>query len=297
MDRPFEELHGRAVIEHLADTYRQLYVSPGPDGKEKYLDIVGRGNEPEARDLSHFITSEEDSLIYEGTPAGTVTVVTLARREDFVTFLRIMASVIYHETAFYHIRDVIRYVYLIMSVYNFKKFERENGKKQFFSLWIYVIPVLCGSLVEYITGYNAFTLGAAIGTTMLYILFCEKISYKDEKSGFYNIQYLNRLYELARAGKCHPHVVMSYTLPAIYDVKAFCSELTKVLPEGCDTIGTESNAYITVIYGNTRGLVNILSEDIHMIADRLDLDIELEIFTKTKMESPIDFLEKVVKLK
>ncbi len=87
-----QELHGRAVIETLADTYRQLYVSPAPDGKEKYLDIVQRGSEPTARDLSHFITSAEDSLTYEETPAGAVTVITLTKREDFVTFLRIMAN-------------------------------------------------------------------------------------------------------------------------------------------------------------------------------------------------------------
>lgn len=87
-----QEFHGRAVIETLADTYRQLFVSPGPGGKEKHLDIVERGNEPEARDLSHFITSDEDSMTTEETPAGVVTVITLSKREDFVTFLRIMAN-------------------------------------------------------------------------------------------------------------------------------------------------------------------------------------------------------------
>ncbi|MBQ6966565.1 MAG: hypothetical protein IJP84_01520 [Lachnospiraceae bacterium] len=73
------------MIEILADTYRQLFVAPGPGAKEKYLDIVLRGNEPENKDLSHFITSDEDSLTYEETPAGTVAVITLRRREDFVT--------------------------------------------------------------------------------------------------------------------------------------------------------------------------------------------------------------------
>ncbi len=80
------------VIKTLADTYRQLFVAPGPGAKEKYLDIVERGREPETRDLSHFITSEEDSLSYEETPAGSVAVITLGRREDFVTFLRIMGN-------------------------------------------------------------------------------------------------------------------------------------------------------------------------------------------------------------
>ncbi len=80
------------MIETLADTYRQLYIAPGPGAKEKYLDIVERGHEPEKRDLSHFITSDEDSMTYEDTPAGTVPVLTLGMRSDFVTFLRIMAN-------------------------------------------------------------------------------------------------------------------------------------------------------------------------------------------------------------
>lgn len=80
------------VIETLADTYRQLFVAPAPGAKEKYLDIVGYNHEPGKRDLSHFITSDEDSITIEETPAGNVTVITLGRREDFVTFLRIMAN-------------------------------------------------------------------------------------------------------------------------------------------------------------------------------------------------------------
>lgn len=83
---------GSAVIETLADTYRQLFVAPGPGGKEKYKDIVQCGSDPESRDLSHFITSDKDSIKHEETPAGTVTVITLGEREDFVTFLRIMAN-------------------------------------------------------------------------------------------------------------------------------------------------------------------------------------------------------------
>ena len=90
--KPQYETQNKTVIETLADTYRQLFVAPGPGAKEKYLDIVERGNEPGTRDLSHFITSDEDSLVYEETPAGTVAIITLGRREDFVTFLRIMAN-------------------------------------------------------------------------------------------------------------------------------------------------------------------------------------------------------------
>lgn len=84
-------MQNKTIIEDLAKTYGQLYVVPGPGAKEKYIEIVENGSEPEAYDLSHFITSEKDSISVEETPAGGVTVITLVNRQDFVTFLRCMA--------------------------------------------------------------------------------------------------------------------------------------------------------------------------------------------------------------
>ena len=86
------QLQSKSVIKALTDTYRQLFLAPGPGAEERYLDIVERGREPQKRDLSHFITSEKDSISVEETPAGNVTVITLGNRQDFITFLRIMAN-------------------------------------------------------------------------------------------------------------------------------------------------------------------------------------------------------------
>lgn len=87
-----KEIKGKEVISHLADIYQQLYVKPDENGKEIYSDIVRMGNDAPKRDLSHFITSERDSLIFEKTPAGEVCVITLFERKDFVTFLQIMGN-------------------------------------------------------------------------------------------------------------------------------------------------------------------------------------------------------------
>ncbi len=86
------ELCGREAIESLADIYRQIYVRPEEGASAKYADIVQRGQDPEDRDLSHFITDENDRLAYVDTPAGDVLTVTLTKREDFETIIRIMAN-------------------------------------------------------------------------------------------------------------------------------------------------------------------------------------------------------------
>ena len=92
---------GKDVLKALAETYQQLYIPPGGEGSEtgepsearkRYDDVVKKGKKVLNRSLSHFVTDEQDSLVYKDTPAGKVCVITLHNRADFVTFLRIMAN-------------------------------------------------------------------------------------------------------------------------------------------------------------------------------------------------------------
>ncbi|MCR4909127.1 MAG: hypothetical protein K5985_09860 [Lachnospiraceae bacterium] len=87
-----KETYGRAVLESLAEIYRQLYLVPGKKGEEEYSLVVRQGQEPEEKNLSHFKSDEKDSLVFMDTPVGEVCVITLNERQDFVTFLQIMAN-------------------------------------------------------------------------------------------------------------------------------------------------------------------------------------------------------------
>ncbi len=87
-----KEAHGKEVIESLAEVYQQLYIKPADDAGEKYASIVRRGLEAEEKDLSHFKTHKDDSLVFVDTPEGKVCVVTLKERQDFETIIRIMAN-------------------------------------------------------------------------------------------------------------------------------------------------------------------------------------------------------------
>lgn len=87
-----ENIHSKNVLPALAEIYPQLYLAPGDESIEKYKSVVQRGKAPETKSLSHFITDERDSCITESTPAGKIRIVTLNMREDFETFLNIMAN-------------------------------------------------------------------------------------------------------------------------------------------------------------------------------------------------------------
>ena len=80
------------VIEQLAQSYPQLYLVPGPEGAQLYPEVVQKGRPAPDNSLSHFHTSPADEYRMAATPAGEVRVVTLGDREDFVTFLQIMAN-------------------------------------------------------------------------------------------------------------------------------------------------------------------------------------------------------------
>ena len=78
-------------VAALAAVYPQLYLTPGEEGALAYGPIVRRGQDAPSHSLAHFRGSALDSLTWEDTPAGPVQIITLGNRQDFETFLRIMA--------------------------------------------------------------------------------------------------------------------------------------------------------------------------------------------------------------
>ena len=82
---------GPEALQNLAEIYNQMYLAPGAAGEALYPEVVLKGKPVPEKDLSHFHTSPEDICGFETTPAGPVRVVTLGDREDFETFIKIMA--------------------------------------------------------------------------------------------------------------------------------------------------------------------------------------------------------------
>lgn len=85
-------IYGKNVLQALAEIYPQLYLDPrSAESAEAYKEVVQSGKTPEKRSLSHFLTDEKDSFVIEETPVGDIGIVTLFQRQDFETFLRVMA--------------------------------------------------------------------------------------------------------------------------------------------------------------------------------------------------------------
>ena len=83
---------GKDAIVKLSEIYQQLYIKPIEETPDKYKKIVLQGENVEDKDLSHFIFNEKDSLSYLTTPVGEIMTLVLHERNDFETFMQIMAN-------------------------------------------------------------------------------------------------------------------------------------------------------------------------------------------------------------
>ena len=90
-DQQKKSITGAEVLPGLAETYGQLYLTPDEAGRAAYRDVVLCGLDAPQKSLGHFLGDGRDSCLPEETPAGEVLVVTLHERQDFETFLRVMA--------------------------------------------------------------------------------------------------------------------------------------------------------------------------------------------------------------
>ena len=161
----------------------------------------------------------------------------------------------YHEMGLYRVYNLIRYLYLILAIYQYARYRKENGQARFFSIWFYLVPILWGTILEWVTPISGFILGNAIANVMLFIMISQKVGFTDEGSGFFNIHYLKLLSEKIKAGEYEPHLLIRYHLPEKKDLSDFFRMLKEILPDQCDTVKLDDTNCITVIYGDTRGLI------------------------------------------
>lgn len=201
------------------------------------------------------------------------------------------SSVVYHDTGLYSLQDVFRYAYVFLSIYQYMRYKKENSGIPFFSIWPFIVPMLWGTLLETVTGCTAFHLGAAIGVAMLYFLSAEKSSFIDKGSGFYNMNYLKDLYTRVINREAEPSGILLLKLPADVNIADFCADFRQVLPEESETVRMGEGSFVTFLYGNAKGIINMLLADIDTIAGEHNIAVTARSTSKKKNETPAEFLE------
>ncbi len=206
-------------------------------------------------------------------------------------------NLMYIEKNVYLIYMMIEYFYLIYAIIQYVRFKSQEKSSARFRIWLYLIPMVIGSVVEATTGYTAFTLGSAIAFTALYMVMAKEMSFRDYESGFYNPIFLSHLYSLVDNGTYNLSSIITYELADESQLSKFCEVLKTVLPEGTDTIRTDLNRFITVSESADRGYVFMLTEDVEMVAEEAGIEVQLDSLVKKKKEEPADFFIDNIRLR
>lgn len=84
--------------------------------------------------------------------------------------------------------------YCISAIVTTRRYERENGAKAFFSIHMFVLPILVGAGLQFaFYGLSLAWLAAAVGLVGLFMMQQNEMAYLDALTDTYNRQYLNHI--------------------------------------------------------------------------------------------------------
>lgn len=89
---------------------------------------------------------------------------------------------------------VVIFYYLVSAYVLTRRYEKENGTRRFFTITLFVAPILIGTGLQFIFyGLSLAWPSAAIGLVGLFMMQQNELAYIDSLVDVYNRQYLNRL--------------------------------------------------------------------------------------------------------
>lgn len=198
-------------------------------------------------------------------------------------------NTLYHETGFYTVYNVLRYSYLVVSVYFYVRFKKREKVNTFFNMWLYIIFLITGGLIENFTGFVVFPLAAALGFASIYINMLKEQRYTDNDSGFYNESYLSYLRERVEKKGYRLSSIISFEVKEEAQVEQFLDEIKVLVPDDGEAIRVGDNRVIMVSESADRGYVHMLIEDARMMAEDAGFEVEIHSKIKEKDVSPVEF--------
>ena len=101
---------------------------------------------------------------------------------------------VYERRPFSYIYYFVILYYCLSAVKTSRQYEKENGAKAFFSVKMFLIPIIVGAGLQVMFyGLSVAWLAAAIGRGGLYMMQQNEIAYIDPLTDTYNRQYMNNL--------------------------------------------------------------------------------------------------------
>lgn len=106
----------------------------------------------------------------------------------------ITADNVYMRKPFSYVYYIVILYYCLSAARTSHVYEKENGAKAFFSIGMFLAPILVGAGLQFMFyGLSLAWLSAAIGLTGLYMMQQNEVAYIDPLTDTYNRQYMNSL--------------------------------------------------------------------------------------------------------
>ena len=130
---------------------------------------------------------------------------------------------LYTRTALYYYYVVIDYLLVINSIFSYYKSKREGGMLKFFPIWIYIVPIIIGGVVQSaFYGISVIPTSIAISIAGIFASLQNEMIYRDPLTGIFNRTFLD--YLLTKFSKRTRHRVTGLMLD-LNDFKRINDEL------------------------------------------------------------------------
>ena len=107
---------------------------------------------------------------------------------------RITADNMYRRLPFSYVYYGVILYYCITAIVLVRRYEKENGAKVFFSIDMFLVPILVGAGLQFLLyGLSLAWLSAAVGLVGLFMMQQNELAYIDPLTDTYNRQYLNHI--------------------------------------------------------------------------------------------------------
>ena len=198
----------------------------------------------------------------------------------------------YNTTFWYVLFSVIDYGYIIASAVVLLLYRKKTGRLYFYTLWFLFVPVILGSIVTDLSGYDTFTLGLSISEMIAFMSMTNTLNYEDPESGFFNLRYFRLMKEQVQKGNYDLGSILVSCFEDEKVLKEDTAMLREILPDASDTIRIGSREIITLAPTSDGGAVHMLADDILTVGEQLGVEVKVESFLRRKNESNVDLLSR-----
>ena len=101
---------------------------------------------------------------------------------------------VYERRPFSYVYYIVILYYCVTSMVLTRRYEKENGAKAFFHIYMFLMPILVGAGLQFLFyGLSLAWLSAAVGLVGLFMMQQNEMAYIDSLTDAYNRQYLNHI--------------------------------------------------------------------------------------------------------